>query len=147
MSDKFFLNTGVLVYSFDRADPRKREIARSLISDALESGTGIISYQVVQEFLDAATRKFIIPLTAADAQRYLSVVLEPLCEVYASPELSHQALEIADAWRISFYDSLIVAAALQADCRILFSEDLQDGLKIRGLSVRNPFVGRKESGE
>jgi predicted nucleic acid-binding protein len=142
MSDKFFLDTKVLVYSFDRIDPRKRAIAQDLISAGLESGAGIISYQVVEEFLDVATRKFVIPLTAADAQRYLSVVLEPLCEVYSSPELFHQALEIADAWRLSFHDSLIVAAALQADCRILYSEDLQDGLKIRGLSVRNPFKDR-----
>jgi len=140
MSDKAFLDTNIFVYSFDRTDPRKRETARNLISVSLEYGTGIISYQVVQEFLNVATRKFVIPLTAADAHRYLEVVLEPLCEVYACPELFHQSLEIADAWRISFYDSLIVAAALQSDCEILYSEDLQDGLKIRGLTVRNPFI-------
>jgi predicted nucleic acid-binding protein len=139
MSARSFLDTGILVYSFDRTDSRKREISRGLISDALENGTGIISYQVVQEFLDTATRKFVIPLTPADAQRYLSVVLEPLCEVYSGPDLFHQALEIAEAWRLSFSDSLIVAAALQADCSVLFSEDLQDGLKVRGLTVRNPF--------
>jgi predicted nucleic acid-binding protein len=139
MSDKAFLDTNVLVYSFDRSEPRKRDIARGLIAGALERGAGIISYQVVQEFLNVATRKFVIPLSSADAQRYLEVVLEPLCEVYASPELFHQSLEIAESWRLSFYDALIVAAALQADCSALYSEDLQDGLKIRGLTVRNPF--------
>jgi predicted nucleic acid-binding protein len=140
MSDKSFLDTGVFVRSFDRIDPGKRDVARNLLSDALGNGTGIISYQVVQEFLSLGTRKFVIPLSAADAQRYLEVVLEPLCEVYASPELFHQALEIADAWRLSFSDSLIVAAALQSDCVLLYSEDLQDGLKVRGLTVRNPFI-------
>jgi predicted nucleic acid-binding protein len=140
MSAKAFLDMDILVYSFDRSEPRKREIARGLISDALENGAGIVSYQVVQEFLDAATRKFVIPLTPADAQRYLEVVLEPLCEVYASPELFHRALEIADAWRLPFSDSLVVAAALQADCGVLYTEDLQDGLKVRGLTVRNPFI-------
>ena len=140
MSAKAFLDTDIFVYSFDRTDLRKRETARNLVSDALENGSGIISSQVVQEFLNAATRKFVIPLSTADAQRYLNVVLEPLCEIYTSPELYHQALEIADAWRLSFYDSLIVAAALQSDCEILYSEDLQDGLKIRGLTVRNPFI-------
>lgn len=139
MSAKAFLDTNVLVYSFDRTEPRKREIARRLVSDALENGTGVVSYQVVQEFLNVATRKFIIPLSSADAQRYLEVVLEPLCEIYASPEIFHQALEIAEAWRLAFYDSLIVTAALQADCGILYTEDLQDGLKVRGLTVRNPF--------
>ena len=140
MSAKAFLDTNIFVYSFDRTDPRKRETARNIVSDSLENGSGIISSQVVQEFLNAATRKFVIPLSLADAQRYLSVVLEPLCEIYTSPELYHQALEIADAWRLSFYDSLIVAAALRSDCEILYSEDLQDGLKIRGLTVRNPFI-------
>lgn len=140
MSDKSFLDTSVFVYSFDRTDPRKREIARDLISSALENGAGIISYQVVQEFLNVATRKFVIPLTAADAHRYLEVVLEPLCEVYPGPEIFHQALEISDAWRLSFYDSLIIAAALQADCQVLYSEGLQDGLKVQGLTVRNPFI-------
>ncbi len=140
MSAKAFLDTNIFVYSFDRTDPRKRETARHLVSDALENGSGIISSQVVQEFLNVATRKFVIPLSLADAQRYLSVVLEPLCEIYTSPELYHQALEIADAWRLSFYDSLIVAAALRSDCEILYSEDLQAGLKIRGLTVRNPFI-------
>ena len=139
MSAKAFLDTNVLVYSFDRSEPRKRDIARALIADALENGSGIISYQVVQEFLSVATRKFVIPLSSADAQRYLEVVLEPLCEVYASPELFHQALEISEGWRLSFYASLIIADALQADCSVLHSEDLQDGLKVRGLTVRNPF--------
>ncbi len=140
MSGKAFLDTNVLVYSFDRSDPRKRDAARALISDSLENGGGIISFQVIQEFLNVATRKFVIPLTAEDARRYLDIVLEPLCEVYSSPEIYHQALEIAEAWRLSFYDSLIVAAALQAECDVLYSEDLQDGLKIRGLTVRNPFI-------
>lgn len=139
MSAKAFLDTNILVYSFDRSESRKREIARKLVSEALENGSGIISYQVVQEFLNVATRKFVIPLSSADAQRYLEVVLEPLCEVYASPELFHQAIEIAEAWRLAFYDSLIVAASLQSECSVLYSEDLQDGLKVRGLTVRNPF--------
>lgn len=140
MSAKAFLDTGVFIRSFDRVDPGKRDIARKLISEALENGAGVVSYQVVQEFLDFGTRKFVIPLSAADAQRYLEVVLEPLCEVYASPELFHQAIEIADAWRLPFAGALIVAAALQAECAVLYSDDLEDGLKVRGLTVRNPFI-------
>lgn len=139
MSDKSFLDTNVLVYSFDAQSPAKREVARGLIEEALEKGTGVISFQVIQEFLNAATRKFAPPLKLKDAEKYLDIVLEPLCEVFPSAALYHQALEIADEWRLSFYDSLIVAAALEAGCRVLYSEDLQADQKIKGLTVRNPF--------
>ena len=68
-----------------------------------------------------------MPLKLKDAQRYLDIVLEPLCEVYACIGIYHQALEIAEEWRFFFYDALIVAAALRAECAVLYSEDLQDG--------------------
>ncbi len=102
--------------------------------------TGIISYQVIQEFLNAATRKFATPLTFLDAQRYLNVVLESLCEVFSSMELFNQGLEIMDRWRYPFFDSLIIAAASQADCVILYTEDLQHGQKIMNLTIQNPFI-------
>jgi predicted nucleic acid-binding protein len=100
MNDKFFIDTNILIYSFDSAHPSKRKIARDLVSSALEKGTGVISYQVIQEFLNVATRKFAVPLSVRDAQRYLNVVLEPLCEVFSSTELFHQALEISDQWHL-----------------------------------------------
>ena len=139
MSDKYFIDTNVLIYSFDASRPAKRETARNLIAEALEEGTGVISYQVIQEFLNAATRKFAVPLKLNDAERYLDTALEPICEVFSSAELYHLALEIADEWRFSFYDSLIVAAALEAECKVLYSEDLQDNQTVRGLTIRNPF--------
>jgi predicted nucleic acid-binding protein len=142
MNDKYFLDTNILVYSFDSSHPAKRKIAQDLVSGALEKGNGIISYQVIQEFLNVATRKFAVPLGVKDTQLYLNVVLEPLCEVFSSTELFHQALEISDQWRLPFYDALIIAAALQADCRVLYSEDMQDNQAIKGLNIRNPFKTR-----
>jgi predicted nucleic acid-binding protein len=139
MNDKYFIDTNILIYSFDPDNPPKRKIALDLISKALERGTGVISYQIIQEFLNVATRKFAVPLTCKDSQRYLNVVLEPLCEVFSSTELFHQALEISDQWRFPFYDALVVAAALQADCSLLYSEDMQDNQTIKGLTIRNPF--------
>jgi len=140
MNDKFFLDTNVLVYTFDRDSPRKRERAAALVTEALAGSKGIISYQVAQEFLNAVTRKFSKPLSVPDAQRYLTVVLEPLCAVFPSVELFHQALDLSGRWGYSFYDSLIVAAALQADCSVLYSEDLQHGQKIGRLKIVNPFL-------
>jgi len=139
MNDKYFLDTNILIYSFDSGHTPKRKIAQDLVSGALEEGKGIISYQVIQEFLNVATRKFAVPMNVKDTQLYLNIVLEPLCEVFSSMELFHQALEISDQWRFPFYDALIVAAALQADCRVLYSEDMQGGQSIKGLGIRNPF--------
>ena len=139
MNAKYFIDTNIFIYSFNPEDPFKRRIARDLIAQALEKGTGVISYQVIQEFLNVATRKFAVPLTFKDSQRYLNVVLEPLCEVFSSTELFHQALEIFDQWRFPFYDALIIASALQADCSVLYSEDMQDNQTIKGLTIRNPF--------
>jgi len=140
MSGKFFLDTNILVYTFDETDSKRRERARTLVAEALSESSGIISCQVIQEFLNAALRKFSKPLTAVDAERYLTVVLDPLCAVFASVELYHQAIDIAERWKYSFYDSLIIASALQAGCPVLYSEDLQHGQKIGNLRILNPFV-------
>ena len=140
MNDKFFLDTNILVYTFDDEDLGKRDRARALVAEALSGSRGIVSYQVIQEFLNAALRKFAKPLTAADAERYLTVVLEPLCAVFAGFDLYHQAIDIAERWKYSFFDSLIIASALQAGCTVLYSEDLQHGRKIGGLRILDPFV-------
>ena len=145
MNDKFFLDTNILVYTFDDGDPGKQDRARALVAKALSESRGAISYQVIQEFLNAALRKFSKPLTAADAERYLTVVLEPLCTVFASVELFHQAPDISGRWKYPFYDSLIIASALQAGCSVLYSEDLQHGQKIGNLRILNPFVESPQS--
>lgn len=139
MSDRFFLDTNILIYTFDASDPAKRTTARQLVRDALQ-GRGCISYQVVQEFLNVATRKFQQPLSPIEARQYLDSVLTPLCEVNSSMTLYQRGLEIAERWRFSFYDALIVAAALSAGCKTLYSEDLQHDQRLDGLRVVNPFL-------
>jgi len=141
MSAKYFFDTNVFVYAFDASSPKKRDTARKLIASALDEGTGIISYQVAQEFLNVSLRKFAVPLSGKDAGKFLDTVLEPLCEVYPSAELFHAALDIGERWRLSFYDALIVAAALEGRCAILYSEDFQDTQTIRDLRIENPFKG------
>jgi len=140
MSGKFFLDTNVVVYTFDDKDAAKRDRARALVAAALAESRCVISYQVAQEFLNAALRKFVKPLTNADAERYLRVVLEPLCTVFSSMELFHQAIDISGRWKYPFYDALVIASALQAGCSILYSEDLQHGQKIGDVRILNPFV-------
>ena len=140
MSDKYFLDTNVFVYSFDPDAPQKQIIAKRLIQSALADGNGLISYQVVQEFLNVATRKFVKPLSLTDCQEYLQTVLNPLCSVFVTIELYQMALKMRDRYNYSFYDSLIIAAAIDAGCSRLYSEDLQHNQRISGLIILNPFL-------
>ena len=137
---RYFLDTNVLVYCFMEGDREKRGIARKLVKRALGSRDGIISYQVVQEFFNVAFRRFAQPMTAAEAEQYLITVFRPLLAVHSSPALYMEGLGISRRCQLSWYDSLIVAAALEGRCQTLYSEDLKHGQEIEGLRIENPFV-------
>jgi predicted nucleic acid-binding protein len=140
MNDKYFIDTNIFVYSFDNSEVEKQRISKKIIAEANTNLKGIISYQVIQEFINVATKKFKSPLLMPDCNKYLSVVLEPLCEIFASIDLYYQSLEIMERWKYSFYDSLIIAAALKGNCSIIYSEDLKDQQKINDLTIINPFI-------
>ncbi len=139
MNGRFFLDTNILVYTFDTTAPAKQQIARELVATALNLRKGIISYQVVQEFLNVATRKFSPPLTQVDASLYLDKVLTPLCELFPCMNYYSKALEIAERWGFSLYDSLIITASLETGCETLYTEDLQHGQMVQSLTIINPF--------
>jgi len=140
MSDRFFLDTNIFVYSFDKSAAPKARRATELIRQALTTQKGTISYQVVQEFFNVALRKFSQPMTAADAEQYLGAVFRPLLSVHSSPALFSEALLLQAKSRLSWYDSLIVSAAIEARCDLLYSEDLQHGQRFRNLQIANPFL-------
>jgi len=140
MNDSFFLDTNTIVYSFDNKDSVKRKISQQLVQHALSTRHGCISYQVVQEFLNVAIRKFAVPLKYPKSSAYLQDILSPLCTVFTTTTLYEKALQIHSRWQFSFYDSLIVAAAMTAKCSVLFSEDLQHKQTIETLTVINPFI-------
>ena len=137
--DKFFLDTNILVYSFDPDTPAKAVIAEGLITRGLTSGLGAISYQVAQEFASVALRRFADVMTTKELERYSFRVLFPLMKISSSPQLFLRALHLQAASRLSWYDSLIVAAALQGECTVLYSEDLQHLQRFDDLIVENPF--------
>jgi predicted nucleic acid-binding protein len=140
MSGRFFLDTNIFVYAFDTYAPSKAKKAGDLIRRAADTGEGIISYQVVQEFFSVAFRRFAQPMSEAEAEQYLITVLRPLLAVHSSPAIYFEALRLRERQRISWYDSLIVAAALEGRCEKLYSEDLQPGRKIEGIRIENPFA-------
>ncbi len=140
MSDRYFLDTNVFVYSFDQTSPRKRKRALELIGDAIMARNGIVSYQVVQEFFNVALRRFAEPMKGSEAEQYLATVFRPLLAVHSSPALYVEALRLSSRYGLHWYDSLIVAAAQESKCSVLYSEDLQSGMRIDALSVQNPFL-------
>lgn len=135
----FFLDTNVLVYSFDSRSPQKRALARGLVRSALASRRGIVGTQVVQEFLNVALRKFVRPLGTTEAREYLRAVLSPLCQHAPSAATFDRALLIREETGYAWYDALVVTAALESGCRWLLTEDLDDGRRIDRLTIRNPF--------
>jgi len=140
MNDNFFIDTNIFVYSVLHAEPQKRVHALELIDRAIFTGKGVISYQVVQEFLSVAIRHYAQPMSLAECEEYLSTVFRPLLAVHSSQSLYIHALNLTRSYSLSWYDSLIVAAAQEADCRILYTEDLQHGQTFSTLRVVNPFL-------
>jgi predicted nucleic acid-binding protein len=140
MSGRFFLDTNIFVYSFDPTSPKKYAQSNKLIRSAIEHRGGIVSYQVVQEFFNVALRRFAKPMSSADAEQYLSTTFRPLLTVHSSPALYSEALRIESRFRLPWYDSLMVAAAIEGRCAILYSEDFQDGQQFGSVTVSNPFA-------
>jgi predicted nucleic acid-binding protein len=133
---KHFIDTNVLVYSIDEDSPEKRAKAIELIQTLGESGEGVISTQVLQEFFTAATRKIgVDPRDAKQLVRDFQV----FDVISINPEMIERAIDCSILNLISFWDSLIIRAAAESGCDNLFSEDLQDGQVIDGVMVRNPF--------
>lgn len=140
MSAKFFLDTNIFVYSLDQTAAFKRARALELIRDGTSTQMAVVSHQVVQEFFNVALRKMAVPMLPQDAHRYLRRVFLPLLRVTFTPELCAEALKLFSRFSLSWYDSLIVAAAQQAQCEVLYTEDLQHGQAFGSLRVANPFI-------
>jgi len=94
----------------------------------------------VQEFFNVALRRFAQPLTVAEAEQYLGTVFRPLLTVHSSQALYAEALHLHHRYRLSWYDALIVAGAIEAQCDTLYSEDLQHGQRLNDLRIENPFT-------
>ena len=139
MNADYFIDTNIFIYQIEVLDEKKSAQANSIIRRGVETGCGCISFQVIQECLNTVLRKAEIPLNAAQTRDYLDNVLAPLYQVPATLELYRRALDIQSRYRYGFYDALIIAAALDAGCTVLYSEDIQNGQQIEGLTVRDPF--------
>lgn len=137
--DKYFLDTNIIIYLFDDRNKNKKKKALELVRHALETGKGIISFQVIQEFCNAALKKFEVPLGIEDCRDFFHSYLMPICTVFPGADIYLKALDVKRDTGYSFYDSLIIAAALQCECEVIYSEDMQSGYNYREMRILNPF--------
>jgi len=126
-----FLDTNVLLYLLS-ADPARADRAEEIVAEG-----GVVSVQVLNEFAAVATRKLGMRIPeAAEALR----AVRALCKVVPLQEETHDlGMRIAERHGLSLYDAMIAAAARLAGCRTILSEDMQDGLRLEGMRIRNPF--------
>lgn len=137
-----FFDTNILAYSFDHTSPQKQAIAQALIRQALATQRGAISTQIVQEFINVALRRFPRRFTVSECREYASAVLMPLCRHFPTLATFDHALLIQEETGYAFYDTLVLAAAIELGCTTLLSEDLQDGRTVHGVKIMNPFSRR-----
>ena len=135
---KFFFDTNVVVYLFDADSPDKRKKARALFQRHTEAGDILLSTQVLQEFYVAVTRKLARPLDAAAAAEAVSSFAElPMVQIDSALIVS--AIHRSRNNQLSFWDALIVQAAIEGHASTLYSEDMQHGQMQDNLRVVNPF--------
>jgi predicted nucleic acid-binding protein len=138
MSDKFFLDTNLLVYAYDRSAGAKHGAALDLVRNISDSGAPVISTQVLQELAVCLRRKVARPLDSREIRKIVTELQE--WEVFVNNGDSVlRALEIEEQYQISFWDSLIINAAHSAGAEILYTEDLNHGQILGGVRVVNPF--------
>ena len=138
MSAKVFFDTNVLVYAFDSYYPSKQKIARELMNTHGSVGTMVLSTQVLQEFYVVVTGKLKTPIVPKDAEDIIAdLATFPLVQV--NKPLILKAIQRHQQQSHSFWDCLIIEAALDAKCSILLSEDMQDGFQVGELIFQNPF--------
>ncbi len=140
MNARFFLDTNLFVYSLSHSAAAKSRRSAQLIRQAIATRNGIVSYQVIQEFFHVAFRRFTPPMSLAEAEQYLATVFRPLWAIHSSHALYAEALHLRNRYRLSWYDSLLVAGAIEAECSVLYSEDMQHGQEFGNMRIENPFL-------
>jgi predicted nucleic acid-binding protein len=140
MSDRRFLDTNVLVYAYDSSEPLKQRVAQEILREGLETRDASISAQILSEFFVTVTRKIRYPLTVPEAAELLErLVLLPVVSINW-PTIK-QAVSIQTRYGLSYWDSLVIAAAQRAGCAEVVSEDMNPGQGYDGVVVQNPFKG------
>ena len=137
MTGRLFVDTNILIYALDPADPEKRSVSADLLRQTISSHTLTLSPQSLNECYRVLTqRRNLMPVEAARA--YVRV-LAPWAIAPLDAATTERAWAVQDQAGLTWWDSLMLAAALRAECRLFVSEDMQDGTLIDGMRIANPF--------
>jgi predicted nucleic acid-binding protein len=132
-----FVDTNILIYAHDSNEGMKHDIARQLVRRLWQDGTGVLSTQVLQEFYAVVTRKPLC-MSKADARERMADYSQ-WCSVNTDPQLLVSASMLQQNHSISWWDALIIEAAMRSGATTLLSEDMQHGRKFGLMTVVNPF--------
>jgi predicted nucleic acid-binding protein len=132
-----FIDTNILVYAEARDEPLKQSVALTLLRNLKLGGQGVLSTQVLQEYSNVGLRK--LGLSANYLRRQLQSH-EQFEVVQVTPDLIHSALDLHQTRSLSFYDALILQAAIASGCDSLFTEDMGGGEFVNGVRIINPFA-------
>jgi predicted nucleic acid-binding protein len=137
--DKVFLDTNIIIYAYDITAGRKHKVAGKIMMDLWDTGLGVLSTQVIQEFFVNISRKIPKPIDEELARAIVADLLK-WDVVINDCESILEAIDILLKYGYSFWDSLIIEAAVKGGSRILFSEDFSHGQTIAGVTIKNPFI-------
>ena len=136
--DKAFIDTNIIIYAYDVTAGKKHETARKIITELWDSGLGVISTQVLQEFFVNVVQKIPKPIDKQQAKEIVRDFLKWHVVVNTGDSII-DAIEICLRFGYSFWDSMIIEAAIKGGATVLISEDLQDGQAVSGVTIENPF--------
>ena len=138
MPDREFIDTNILVYAYDLHDPAKHSKAQKLLTNGIENETAVLSAQVISEFFTVITSRIPNPLSIEQAEEAIDLfAILPVVELDLA--MTRRAINTHKQYRVSYWDSLIIAAAEKAGCTRIISEDLNPGQSYHGIVVVNPF--------
>ncbi|HEV8558473.1 MAG TPA: PIN domain-containing protein [Actinophytocola sp.] len=138
-TDRSFIDTNILLYAHDQRDPGKQEIAQALLRKLWRDRTGVLSTQVLIEFYNTATQKLKPAMSKSEA-RAIMTDYGTWCSSNTSPLQLVWASSLQERYSTSWWDALIIEAAMRSGAKTLLSEDMQHGQTFGLLTVRNPFV-------
>ena len=139
MSDRYFVDTNVLVYAYDSSEPVKKQLARNLIRDGIRNERAAISVQGLGEFFTVVTRRIDDPFSIDSSQQIIQD-LKSMAVVELDTALVDRAIDTCKRYEISYWDGLIVAAAERAWCNTVYTEDLNSKQVYWNVQAVNPFV-------
>lgn len=138
MKDRCFIDTNILIYPFDNSNSSKQKACSTFLTQILVNAEPVISTQTLGEFFNVVVRKLNFPKQGAMFEVQKLTETFPVYEIKTENVL--HAMQISNATQFSYWDSLILAMAIDTGCSVLYSEDLSNGQEIEGIKIVNPFI-------